>query len=318
MNFLDKIKWRLQYLKLEAAKHDYRIVFQAMLPSFLKWERSFTKTMNKRILREIAENPKVSQLISVKPEGDNLLFDFQTMKILYPKDNSLLFLFDQYAEVIFPYLSQHKRPDDVFAGIISGFHKQSYEHGGVKLKKGDCVMDVGGNIGTFAIQSAKIVGPEGSVHTFEPLPRALELLQSNIRMNGVSGNVTVVPEGLGDNTEVITFYTEPNKVSTSSFFKVGERGQQELHITTLDKYVQTNRLTSVDFIKVDIEGMEREFLNGARETIIKYRPKIAISTYHRKGDKEFITETLTQWVPEYHCYSGKEKTYFWIEATELS
>lgn len=52
----------------------------------------------------------------------------------------------------------------------------------------------------------------------------------------------------------------------------------------LDTYVLKNRLPRVDYIKLDIEGAELDMLHGAAKTITRYKPKMAISAYHRSED----------------------------------
>jgi FkbM family methyltransferase len=60
---------------------------------------------------------------------------------------------------------------------------------------------------------------------------------------------------------------------------------------SIDSFVAKNNIP-VDLIKLDVEGSEMNVLNGARESILKYRPKLAISLYHRKEDLLGIPEFL--------------------------
>lgn len=54
--------------------------------------------------------------------------------------------------------------------------------------------------------------------------------------------------------------------------------------TDLDTYALKKRLPRVDYIKLDIEGAELDMLRGAAKTITRYKPKMAISAYHRSED----------------------------------
>jgi hypothetical protein len=55
---------------------------------------------------------------------------------------------------------------------------------------------------------------------------------------------------------------------------------------TLDSFVKEYNVERVDFIKIDAEGSERETLKGAKETIKKFKPRMAIAAYHLPDDKK--------------------------------
>ena len=67
-------------------------------------------------------------------------------------------------------------------------------------------------------------------------------------------------------------------------------------LTTIDKLSAELSLDRVDFIKMDIEGAERQALEGARETIQRFRPKLAIALEHRPEDLKDIPALIArQW-----------------------
>ena len=53
---------------------------------------------------------------------------------------------------------------------------------------------------------------------------------------------------------------------------------------TIDDFVRNNSIAKIDFIKMDIEGAELSALNGAIETIKKFKPMLAIAIYHSLND----------------------------------
>ena len=58
--------------------------------------------------------------------------------------------------------------------------------------------------------------------------------------------------------------------------------------TTIDKFVEENNIEKIDYIKMDVEGAERNILEGAIKTIRKFKPSLAIAIYH--GGKLFMED----------------------------
>ena len=81
---------------------------------------------------------------------------------------------------------------------------------------------------------------------------------------------------------------------------------------TLDKFVKENNISQIDFIKADIEGMERNLLAGAEATIRRFKPGIAICIYHLPDDPEVLQGTLSKLVPEYKFIKTEKKLYAWV------
>jgi hypothetical protein len=75
---------------------------------------------------------------------------------------------------------------------------------------------------------------------------------------------------------------------------------------TLDSIVRELNLERVDFIKMDIEGGELDAVYGAKETITNFKPKMAISVYHRPTDSVEIRKTILHYNPEYECREIKK------------
>ena len=76
----------------------------------------------------------------------------------------------------------------------------------------------------------------------------------------------------------------------------GGIGEDRLNIYTLDELLKGKKVT---LIKMDIEGMEMQALEGAKEIIMTQKPKLAICVYHLIRDIWQIQEKLMQFVPEY-------------------
>lgn len=178
------------------------------------------------------------------------------------------------------------------------FHLEGpYEDGNVTLKENDIVIDAGANIGIFSLFASKKVGSGGVVYSFEPITEAAELLTKNIAANKLS-NVVWAPYALSDRRQRISISLDEGLLGNSAILNKSEK-IEEVEGITLDEYVEENDIKRVDFIKADIEGAERYFLQGAKQTITKHRPRIAICTYHLPDDPEVIENLLRSYVPEY-------------------
>lgn len=145
----------------------------------------------------------------------------------------------------------------------------------VQPEPGDHVVDAGACFGDTALDFAEVVGEAGHVYSFDPLEAHLRIIDHNIRQNGIA-NVTVFPNGLSDHS--VEAPPVPDRVDP------GFADTDTMPVRSLDELVGTGVIPRVDFIKMDIEGFELPALRGAETTIRTFRPKLAISVYHRWDD----------------------------------
>lgn len=148
------------------------------------------------------------------------------------------------------------------------------------IRQGDIVYDVGGHHGLMAIMSAKATGPSGTVITFEPNPNARVHLEKHLRLNNVD-NVVIEDLALSDSEGVATFYVQSGDVTWNSTlvreFAANNRATSAISTATvtLDSYVSRRSLVP-RIVKIDTEGSEFLVLQGARETLKKYRPILIV------------------------------------------
>lgn len=160
--------------------------------------------------------------------------------------------------------------------------RQTGVYGGTRhgVRKDDVVLDCGSNIGTFVAEA--LDAGASLVVACEPSPSNLECLRRNFAQQVGSGRVIICPKGLWHETTTLTltFGISPGGDS----FLGNKAGGIELPVTTIDELVNELRLDRVDFIKMDIEGAERNALRGGHDTIRRLRPRLAISSYHLPDD----------------------------------
>jgi len=178
------------------------------------------------------------------------------------------------------------------------------------------VFDAGANSGIFACLAAKRIGPEGKVYAFEPVPKIRKSLEETVRINRLN-IIIIVPFALGDKVEKLKISIAPdNNIGggwgASSGIKDFGGEYEIVPQITLDNFIQNNNIQKVDFIKMDIEGMERNALRGAIETLRKFKPKLAICIYHLPDDPKIIKDIILEAVPEYQIDMNRVKLYAYI------
>ena len=159
----------------------------------------------------------------------------------------------------------------------------------IETKVGDVVIDCGACWGDTTIEFASSVGEEGKVYTYEFLPFNLNILQKNISLNEfLSNRIEIINQAVWDESEKTMFYKDdgPGTRVDSSEFQGYEGTVKTLSI---DDLVAKENISKVSLIKMDIEGAEQHALQGAIETIKRFKPNLAISIYHSLKDFSEIT-----------------------------
>lgn len=169
---------------------------------------------------------------------------------------------------------------------------------GTRIHSGDIVLDAGANVGVFTRKALR--ADAAKIIAIEPGPENLECLRRNFATEIADGRVVVYPKGVWDKDDVLRLSIDPISSARDSFLRPIENAQYiEAPLTTIDKLVAELRLPKVDFIKMDIEGAEQKAVVGARNTIRKFRPRMALCIYHIKGDERMVPKLVTDVVSDY-------------------
>jgi FkbM family methyltransferase len=146
------------------------------------------------------------------------------------------------------------------------------------LKPGDTFVDVGANIGAYALVAAKLVGNDGQVIAFEPVTQVRNRLIENGSLNQLY-QLKVESLALFDkNTELALHISSKENFGMSSMHAHDEdSGSTEIVQTArLDDYVEDQFINKIDLIKMDIEGAELFALNGMKSTLMRLKPLVLI------------------------------------------
>jgi FkbM family methyltransferase len=177
-------------------------------------------------------------------------------------------------------------------------HPHYYESYGSRIKAQDIVFDCGACEGLFA---RKIASQCKHVFAFEPSQQLQNILIQNCLPYLQSNQITIVPKLLGVSSKTVKFVDLQSNPALSRIVDHSDNRREviEVPMTTIDEFVQSNSLEKVDYIKADVEGSEIQLLRGAVETIKKYSPRIAITTYHEPNHANEIVDLLMQINPRY-------------------
>jgi FkbM family methyltransferase len=147
------------------------------------------------------------------------------------------------------------------------------------LRDGMTFVDVGANQGVFTLLGARLVGPAGSVHAFEPSARDRGRLEANVALNGLR-NVKVHPQALGAAAgkavlEVATAERPGhNTIGGFAYSDTAPAYELDVDVTTLDAAMEEAPVSRLDLLKIDVEGSETSVLRGARKSLARFRPVI--------------------------------------------
>lgn len=213
------------------------------------------------------------------------------------------------------YASSKEETEYIFAEI---FTEQQYSKNDIVINAGDCIFDVGANIGLFSL-FVKSVEPETTIYAFEPIKPTFEVLQENIKLHSLE-NISLFNYGLSSENnpeKIFTFY--PNMAGNSTakpgdaiadaddlkdikesakienLFEDLFKEQQEVkcQVRTLSSIIEELKISKIDLLKVDVEGEEFEVFKGIEPQDWSKIKQIVAEVHDRKGRLQEITTMLT-------------------------
>lgn len=183
-------------------------------------------------------------------------------------------------------------------------HQYAYSRGTIRVaaEDTDVVIDGGGCWGDTALDFAARVGPGGHVYAFEFDDTNIAVLSANLNLNPtIKDRVTIVPHALSG--ERATGSYRPTGPSSRLDLTAGTSPDaRPVTIDTLDAFVAARSIPRINLVKLDIEGAERQALDGATQALRRWRPKLAISVYHRPQDVFEIPLQVSAILPDYDFY----------------
>jgi FkbM family methyltransferase len=183
-------------------------------------------------------------------------------------------------------------------------------------KQGDIVVDVGAHIGRYTIIASKRVGANGKVIAIEAHPGNYEMLNRNIKLNGLT-NVTTLNYAVYSKESKIKLYVPDEEFGytmhhsiMSDYIFPKYKGKTEdkfieVSANTLDYLLNLKGITDVNWVKIDVEGAEFEVLKGANNILSNSKDIALLIEVHGKNTYEPIIDSLRS----YNFKIDFEKTY---------
>lgn len=138
--------------------------------------------------------------------------------------------------------------------------RHDYLNDGITLRPGATVVDIGANIGAFAVMAASIVGPRGRVIAFEPIPETFERLRENVALSGL-GQVECRRAAIdAEEGEIALRVTARSSQATAHRLKwLGDDQHARTETApclTLNRVFEEYQIDRINLLKVDCEGSE--------------------------------------------------------------
>ena len=160
------------------------------------------------------------------------------------------------------------------------------------LNQGDCFIDIGSNVGYFALVASVLTGNEGLVIAFEPERQNFKRIQANIAINEFD-NIVAYNMAVGDEDRTASLFFNSDNDGGHALWNVGAHSfneksrqctiKQEIQLTKLDSIIIKHPAPAIKAIKIDTEGFEHHALIGATETILKHKVPFIAAEMNRLG-----------------------------------
>ena len=156
------------------------------------------------------------------------------------------------------------------------------------LKAGMNVVDIGSNIGYYALLEARLIGSQGKVFAIEPMKENAAQLAVNIEANGYE-NVLIHEIGIANRNGT----ADINVSAKSNWHSLNPvpwpTQKRSVTVSTLDDLLRRYAPAHVDLVRMDLEGYEIVVIKGMRWTLRKYRPRLLVELHpHLVGSGAII------------------------------
>lgn len=164
------------------------------------------------------------------------------------------------------------------------------------IHAGDCVWDVGANVGEYTERFARAVGTDGTVVAIEPSPECVARLED---LRRELSHITVIETALAAEVGRVQFSVTDGPTAVSNRIGTGDGEAVEVATTTADSLVRAGTPVP-NVMKIDVEGYEGDVIDGMHELLLDPRLRALYMEIHfaqldadgRPGDAQRIAARL--------------------------
>ncbi len=294
MSVTDKIKHVMELTTLqclepvqEYARYiDFALQCLGDIESKIAYEKEFAfqivrqKLHDHELVRRLSPMPS-DVFMRAMQEAKNLESQKKIPHIAMPKDTT-------------EYLKYHL--------LATVFHLEQYTYAPhVDVREGDVFLDCGGCFGETSIWACR----KGAAlcYCFEPSQVQQGYLEKNIISHQYEEKIIPIAKAVAKERGTVYFQQDTNNHPASGICAKHEDAIA-VEATDLDTWCAENNVKP-DFIKMDLEGAELDALHGAKHIIQEYKPRLAISLYHKLSDMWTIPRLIKKLHPDYAFWCKK-------------
>lgn len=153
------------------------------------------------------------------------------------------------------------------------------------IAPGERVLDIGANLGFYALSAARAAGPLGRIWAFEPTPDIARRLRASVALNSMDG-ISVIEAALGERSGTATLGRGAND-ELNRIVEPGAAGES-VRIARLDDWNETEPAArDIGFVKLDVEGHETAVIAGGAAFFARESPLVMLEI----ADGTAATET---------------------------
>ncbi|KAF3885417.1 MULTISPECIES: FkbM family methyltransferase [Nostocales] len=210
------------------------------------------------------------------------------------------------------YVSSQEETQYIYSEI---FTEQQYIGHNIVINEGDCIFDVGANIGLFSLYVSTIQ-EKLKIYAFEPIPETFAVLEKNKQLHSLD-NLFVFNYGLSSENNLekaFTFYPDmagnsttrpgeilveqesfPSEIRIEDLFKDFFQDEKKIkcEVKTLSSVISELGISSIELLKIDVEGEEYEVLKGIEDSDWSKIKQIIAEVHDKNGRIEKVKKMLT-------------------------